>query len=148
MERLQPAVKKGGRERLIGLTKGGMNTKLYAVTDTSGRPIRLFIPAGQASDYTGAAALMNSLSEADWLLADTGYDSDWFCETLAAKGTKPCIPGRTSRKKTIKYDKRRYKRRHRIERMFGGAQGLAMHLNPLRQIPNRLPLCNCSRSSR
>ena len=23
-----------------------------------------------------------------------------------------------------------------------------MHLNPLRQIPNRLPLCNCSRSSR
>ena len=28
------------------------------------------------------------------------------------------------------------------------AQGLATHLNPLRQIPNRLPLCNCSRSSR
>ena len=27
-------------------------------------------------------------------------------------------------------------------------QGLATHLNPLRQIPNRLPLCNCSRSSR
>ena len=28
------------------------------------------------------------------------------------------------------------------------AQGLAAHLNPLRQIPNSLPLCNCSRSSR
>jgi hypothetical protein len=27
-------------------------------------------------------------------------------------------------------------------------QGLATHLNPLRQIPNRLPLCNCSRPSR
>ena len=27
-------------------------------------------------------------------------------------------------------------------------QGLATHLNPLRQIPNSLPLCNCSRSSR
>ena len=28
------------------------------------------------------------------------------------------------------------------------AKGLATHLNPLRQIPNRLPLCNCSRPSR
>ena len=96
-----------------------MNTKLHAVTDTSGRPVRLFITAGQVSDYTGAAALMNSLSEAEWLLADRGHDADWFRETLVEKGTKPCIPGRKSRKKTVKYDKRRYKLRNRIERMFG-----------------------------
>ena len=76
-----------------------MNTKLHAVTDTSGRPIRLFITAGQVSDYTGAAALMNGLPEAEWLLADRGYDADWFRETLVDKGTKPCIPGRKSRKK-------------------------------------------------
>ncbi|MEO9515962.1 MAG: IS5 family transposase [Paracoccaceae bacterium] len=112
-------LKKGGRGRLIGLTKGGMNTKLHAVTDTSGRPVGLFITAGQVSDYTGAAALMNGLPEAEWLLADRGYDADWFRDTLIEKGTKPCIPGRKSRKKTIKYDKRRYKRRNRIERMFG-----------------------------
>ena len=41
-----------------------MNTKLHAITDTSGRPIRFFITAGQVSDYTGANALMNDLSEA------------------------------------------------------------------------------------
>ena len=93
-----------------------MNTKLHAVTDTSGRPIRLFITAGQVSDYTGAAALMNSLPEADWLLADRGYDADWFRETLVGMGTTPCIPGRKSRKKTVKYDKRRYKRRNRSSR--------------------------------
>jgi transposase len=93
-----------------------MNTKLHAVTDTSGRPIRLFIPAGQVSDYTGAAALMNSLPEADWLLADRGYDTDWFREALVGMGTTPCIPGRKSRKKTVKYDKRRYKRRNRSSR--------------------------------
>jgi transposase len=66
-----------------------MNTKLYAIIDTNGRPIRLFITAGQVSDYTGAAALMNSLPEAEWLLADRGYDVDWFRETLVDKGTKP-----------------------------------------------------------
>ncbi len=101
------------------MTKGGMNTKLHAVTDTSGRPIRLFITAGQVSDYTGAAALMNNLPEADWLLADRGYDADWFRETLVDRSTTPCIPGRKSRKKAAEYDKRRYKRRNRIERMFG-----------------------------
>lgn len=96
-----------------------MNTKLHAVTDTSGRPVRPFITAGQVSDYTGAAALMNGLPKAEWLLADRGYDADWFRETLVDKGTTPCIPGRKSRKKAVKYDKRRYKRRNRIERMFG-----------------------------
>lgn len=35
---------------------------------------------------------MNSLPEADWLLADRGYDADWFRETLVDKGTTLCIP--------------------------------------------------------
>ncbi len=96
-----------------------MNTKLHAVTDTRGRPVRFFITAGQVSDYTGAAALMNGLPEADWLLADRGYDADWFREGLIDKGTRPCIPGRKLRKTTIKYDKRRHNLRNRIARILG-----------------------------
>ena len=49
-----------------------MNTKLHAVTDALGRPIRLFMTAGQISDDTGARALLNSLPSADWLLGDRG----------------------------------------------------------------------------
>ena len=105
--------------RLIGRTKGGLNTKLHAVTDAKGRPLRFFMTAGQVSDYTGAAALLGSLPPADWLIADRGYDADWFREALKDKGIRACIPGRKQRKKTIKYDKRRYKRRNRIEIMFG-----------------------------
>ncbi|MBR9653587.1 IS5 family transposase [Thalassovita aquimarina] len=111
--------KKGGGGRLIGRTKGGMNTKLHAVTDTNGRPLRFFMTAGQVSDYTGAAALLDGLPRAEWLLGDRGYDADWFREALKDKGIKPCIPGRKSRGKPVKYDKRRYKRRNRIEIMFG-----------------------------
>ncbi|MBB3711571.1 hypothetical protein FHS00_001142 [Limimaricola variabilis] len=48
------------------------------------------------SDYTGAAALMRSLPEAHWLLADWGYDANWFREALNDKGIKSCIPGRKS----------------------------------------------------
>ncbi len=110
---------KRGLGRLIGSTKGGMNTKLHAVTDANGRPISLFMTAGQVSDYTGAAALLDSLPRAQWLLGDRGYDADWFRGALQAKGITPCIPGRKSRTDPIRYDKRRYKWRNRIEIMFG-----------------------------
>ncbi len=63
------------RGRLIGRTKGGLNTKLHAVTDAKGRPLKCFMTAGQVSDYTGAAALLGSLPAAEWLLADWGYDA-------------------------------------------------------------------------
>ena len=96
-----------------------MNTRLHAVTDESRRPISFSMTAGEISDYTGAAALLSSLSPAKWLLADRGYDADWFREALQKKGIKPCIPGRKSRTKPVKYDRRRYKRRNRIEIMSG-----------------------------
>jgi transposase len=96
-----------------------LNTKLHAVTDAKGRSLRLFMTAGQVSDYTGAAALLGSLPAAEWLIADRGYDADWFREALKDKGIKPCIPGRTSRGKAIRYEKRRYKWRNRIEIILG-----------------------------
>ncbi|SPF80037.1 hypothetical protein PRI8871_01839 [Pseudoprimorskyibacter insulae] len=96
-----------------------MNTKLHAVADMKGRPIRLFMTAGQVSDYTGAHALLDSLPEEKWMLGDRGYDAEWFREALKDKGMKVCIPGRKSRKTPVRYDKRRYKQRNRIEIMFG-----------------------------
>jgi hypothetical protein len=72
--------KKGGPDnqcgRLIGRTKGGLNTKLHAVTDARGRPLKFFMTAGQVSDYTGAAALLSSLPAAEWMIADPGYEAD------------------------------------------------------------------------
>ena len=111
-----------------------MNTKLHAVTDAIGRPITFFMSAGQLSDYTGAAALLRELPEADWLIADRGYDADWFRDALKDKEIKPCIPGRKKRKSPVKYDKRRYKRRNRIEIMFG-------RLKDWRRIATRYDRC-------
>ena len=44
--------------RVIGRTKGGLNTKLHAVADAKGRPLKFFMTAGQVSDDMGAAALL------------------------------------------------------------------------------------------
>ncbi len=96
-----------------------MNTKLHAVTDASDRLLWFFMTASQISDYTGAGALLSSLPAADYKIADRGYDADWFCEALKDKEKRPRIPGRKYRDKLVRYDKRRYKRRNRIEIMFG-----------------------------
>jgi transposase len=111
-----------------------MNAKLHAVTNADGRQIRFFMTGGQVSDYTGAAAHRGSLPSAEWLLADRGHDADWFREALKDKGLKPFIPGRKSRGKPIKHDKRRYKRRNRIEIMFG-------RLKDWRRIATRYDRC-------
>ena len=39
------------------------------------------------------------------------------------QGGTPCIPGRKSRGKVVRYDKRRYKRHNRIKIMFGRLKG-------------------------
>ena len=104
--RVQPGREKRGRGRLIGRTKGGMNTKLHAICDSKGRPINFFVSAGQVSDYIGARALLSSLPDVDWLLGDRGYDADWFREALQDKGIRACIPGRKKPKTTVKYPSR------------------------------------------
>ena len=63
-----------------------MNTKLHAICDSQGRPLNLFVTAGQVSDYIGARALLSSIPKLGWLLGDRGYDADWFREALQDRG--------------------------------------------------------------
>ena len=66
-----PGLKKG-KGRLVGLTTGGLNSKLHAVTEALGNAIRIFLTAGNVNGDIGARALMASFSQAGWLLADRG----------------------------------------------------------------------------
>ena len=93
-----------------------MTTKLRAICDSQGRPLNLFVTAGQVSDYIGARALLSSIPKVDWLLGDRGYEAGWFRDALKGKGIRACIPGRKHRKTTVKYDKRRYKPLNRPSR--------------------------------
>ena len=84
-----------------------------------GRPVLLHLSAGQVSDYKGAEALLEKLPAARELLADRGYDADWFIDALKKRRIKPCIPSRRNRKKKRRHGKTLYKQRHKIENMFG-----------------------------
>jgi transposase len=122
------------RGRLIGRTKGGLNSKLHVLADAKGRPIHMFLSAGQTSDYIGARALLSSIPKAGSLLADRGYDADWFRSALIEMGISPCIPSRAGRKDPIQHDTDLYRQRHKIENMFA-------RLKDWRRIATRYDRC-------
>ena len=112
-----------------------MNTRLHTVTDQNGRPISLFMTAGQASDYTSAAALLDSLPRAQWLLGDRAMTSAGSGTPCRPRASRPAFPGRKNRTEASRYDKRRYKRRNRIEIMFG-------RLKDWRRVATRYDRCS------
>ena len=96
-----------------------MNTKLHAIADANGRPLSFFMTAGQVSDYTGAAALLDDMPKAQWLLGDRGYDADWFRKALAERDITACVPSKKNRKIAIPHNAGLYRQRHKTENMFG-----------------------------
>lgn len=62
--------------------------------------------------------LVDTLPPATALLADRGYDADWFRTALARRGIAACIPSKRNRKIYIPHDRTLYRQRHRVENMF------------------------------
>ena len=79
----------------------------------------LSLSEGQMSDYNGAALMLPLMPPAKVLLADKGYDADWFRDALTIRGIEPCIPSRAKRKTPVPHDAVLYRQRHKIEIMFG-----------------------------
>jgi transposase len=96
-----------------------LNSKLHAVCDGKGRPLVMLLSEGQMSDFKGAALMLPVMPRAKELLADKGYDANWFREALANRKIAACMPSKSNRKAPIPHDAVLYKQRHRIENMFG-----------------------------
>lgn len=109
---------KGGQAQAIGPSRGGQTTKLHALTDVLGRPFAFMLTPGKVSDMRAAPTLLARLDKARYLVADKGYDANGLRAFLRSRNTVPVIPGRTNRKRSIDYDKRRYRHRHLIENTF------------------------------
>ena len=66
----------------------------------------------------GARLVLEALPAGATLIADRGYDRNWFREVLVEKDITPCIPLTKNRKTPIAYDKVLYRQRHKVENMF------------------------------
>lgn len=98
----------------------------------------MMLTEGQMSDHKGAFLLFPALPRAKELLADKGYDSDWFRAALVAQGTTPCIPPRNNRKVQYHYDKHLYRQRHKIENVFASKLGVDRFVGPRSEVTRRL----------
>jgi transposase len=92
-------------------------------------PVRILVTAGTAADCSQASTLIEGL-DAQYLLADKGYDSDALVAKVETSGMKAVIPPRCNRKQPREYDRELYRHRHLVENAF-------LHLKRWRGIATR-----------
>jgi transposase len=73
---------------------------------------------GNTADCTVAETCVSLIPGIAGLVADKGYDTDAFRAWLKEHQIKTVIPGKSNRKKRIRYDKQAYKGRNVVERCF------------------------------
>jgi transposase len=81
-----------------------------------GVPLQLELSPGQMHDAPIAELLLQNLSKCTSLLADRGYDADWIGEMIEDRDCTPVIPPKSNRIEDISFSRRKYKKRHPVER--------------------------------
>ena len=109
--------RKASGPQAIGVTRGGLNTKIHALCDALGNPLRFLLTPGQRHDAKAVPELLNGVM-AKALLADKAYDSDKIIQSAQEQGMQVIIPSKANRKTQRTLDKERYKARHLVEHLF------------------------------
>ena len=109
---------KSQTKQALGRSKGGFTTKIHALVDGLGYPLKMTLTGGQRHDITQAEPLTRELSDTT-LIADRGYESAVLIESLAKKGCRVVMPPQKNSKVQRVYDRHIYKERHLIECFFG-----------------------------
>jgi transposase len=107
------------RCQLMGRSRGGLTSKIHAVVDSNGLPVRLALSPGEAHDDVRLAGkLLSRLKLGSMLLADRGYDADWIRELAMKKGAWANIPPKSNRSDPICFSPYLYRARNQVERFF------------------------------
>lgn len=94
-----------------------MSTKIHALVDALGNPVKLMLSPGQANDIICAQPLLEN-SNPVALIGDKAYDVDAFLKTLADKQITPVIPSHPRRTIPLPCDFALYCERNLVERFF------------------------------
>jgi transposase len=106
------AVGRDPNQQAIGRSRGGLSTKIHALTDALGNPTRVLLTPGQAHDLVGSDVLLTDLS-AGAVIADNRV-----IQPLKQAGIEAVIPPKSKRRTVRNYDRELYKARHLIENFF------------------------------
>jgi transposase len=125
----------GQPNQSIGRTKGGLNTKISAWVDGSGRAVSLSLAPGQHADVCVAQTAAHPKLRGTITVADKAYDSDGFRAQLRRWGSRPCIPPRCNRLAPAAWHRAHYRKRHKVENLF-------QRLKRFRRIGTRYEKCD------
>ena len=106
------------RAKCMGRSRGGLTTKIHALCDAKGWPIKLRLSEGQANDGKSGDPMLDDLGKGQVLLADSAYDSDARRQMLKNQGAKACIKPMPNRINIPPFDKKLYSCRNVVERFF------------------------------
>ena len=108
-----------GFERAIGQSRGGRTTKIHLATDAHGLPVDFKITGGDVHDSQVAKQLIDAVEEADYLIADKGYDAEHIRVFAKNKNMISIIPMRSNSKRlNQEFDGYLYRLRHLVENAF------------------------------
>ena len=102
----------------MGRSRGGLTTKIHALVDANGLPIRLKLTEGQAHDGRSAADMLDTIGEGQILLADRAYDSDGLRNALNERGAWANVKPMPNRKNVPAFSAFLYRYRNLVERFF------------------------------
>ena len=102
----------------MGRSRGGLTTKIHALVDAEGRPIRLELTPGQAHDGRMAELFLPDLAPGATLLADRAYDSNAIRADAKARSVWANIPPKRNRKAPVSFSRWVYRQRNLVERFF------------------------------
>lgn len=99
--------KRGQGAQARGCSRSGFSTKVHVSVDALGNPLRLRLTPGQAHEAPQVEALLKE-QQAEFVLADKGYDAEHVRATIRDLGAEPVIPPRAKRLNPSDYDVERY----------------------------------------
>lgn len=108
-------LKRGAQE--IGRSRGGPSTKIHAVVDALGNPVRLALSPGQTHEMKLAYHLLGDISDA-YVAGDKAYDAGPLVEILEGNRCVVVIPSKSDRAHQRQIDLHLYKERHLVECFF------------------------------
>ena len=88
------------------------------MADDCGRPVAFALTPGNVADIKMAIPLLERSKPDKRLIADKAYDADSLRNWLKQNKINPVIPSTAARKTPYPLDRKAYKRRNVIERLF------------------------------
>ena len=80
-------------DKAVGRTRGGLNTKLHAIVDGLGNPVKFLLSAGNDNDCVHAVELLEHVElSGSNVLADRAYGARSIREYISEHGANYVIP--------------------------------------------------------